>query len=71
MKEDDPRRKYKARGVFQGSDVRGEDGYRAVFNDLGSAPVSMPAGKSLTFTAYSRDTLLRLLTLSERTRRPH
>ena len=33
--------------MFQGSDVRDEDGYRAVFNDLGSVPVSMPAGKIL------------------------
>ena len=29
--------------------MRDEDGYRAVFNDLGSAPVSMPAGKILDF----------------------
>ena len=49
LKEDDPRRKYKARGVFQGSDVRDEDGHRAVFNDLGAAPVSMPAGKIVDF----------------------
>ena len=27
LKESDPRRKYKARGVFQGSDVRDEEGY--------------------------------------------
>ena len=45
LKEDGPRLKYKARGVFQGSDVRDEDGYRAVFNDLGAALVSMPARK--------------------------
>ena len=39
------RSKYKGRAVFQGNNVRDEDNYRALFEDLGSSPASMAAGK--------------------------
>ena len=45
LPEGHPDRKYKGRAVFQGDNVRDEDNYRALFEDLGSSPASMAAGK--------------------------
>ena len=47
LPEGDPQRKFKGRGVFQGDQVRDEDNYMATFQDLGSAPASISAGKML------------------------
>jgi hypothetical protein len=48
---DDPRRKYKGRVVFQGNNVRDEDHFQAVFQDLGSAPATMLAARIADFVA--------------------
>jgi len=45
LKENDPRRKYKYRVVFQGNNVINQNWEAAIFQDLGSAPASMEAGK--------------------------
>ena len=41
----DPRRKYKGRAVFQGSNVRDQDGNWAIFQELGSNPATMEAAR--------------------------
>ena len=41
----DPRRKYKYRVVFQGNNVVDQHWETAIFQDLGSSPASMEAGK--------------------------
>ena len=40
-------RKFKGRTVFQGNNVRNEDGVQALFAELGSSPASMEAAKLL------------------------
>ena len=42
---DDPRRKYKARVVFQGNRVINQDWEAAMFQDLGNAPATMEASR--------------------------
>ena len=49
LPEGHPNRKYKGRAVFQGNQVRDEDNYQALFQDLGSSPASMAAGKLVDF----------------------
>ena len=44
-----PGRRYKGRVVLRGNDVRDESHFLATFQDLGSAPASMAAGKFLDF----------------------
>jgi hypothetical protein len=43
----DPSRKYKGRVVFQGNRVKDENWNAAMFSELGSAPATMQAGKSV------------------------
>ena len=45
LPEDDPHRKFKYRVVYQGNNVVDENWEFAVFQDLGSSPASMEAGK--------------------------
>ena len=40
-----PGRKFKGRVVFQGSNVKDEHSYNALFNDLGSSPAASSANK--------------------------
>ena len=49
LDESNPNRKYKYRVVFQGNNVVDQDWSSAVFQDLGSAPASMEAGKLTDF----------------------
>ena len=42
----DKRRKYKGRAVFQGNNVRDQDGNSAIFVDLGSSPATMEAARA-------------------------
>ena len=42
----DKRRKYKGRAVFQGNNVRDQDGNWAIFADLGSSPATMEAARA-------------------------
>ena len=44
---DDPRRKYKARVVLQGNRVMSQDWEAAMFQDLGNAPATMEASRSI------------------------
>jgi len=44
-----PGRNYKGRVVFQGNNVRDEDNLGALFNDLGSSPATMAAGRFVDF----------------------
>eukprot|EP00971_Amphidinium_carterae_P178655 3544084-Amphidinium_carterae.1 len=44
-----PLRKYKGRYVFQGNNVKDQDGNWAIFRELGAAPASMEAGKFVDF----------------------
>ena len=44
---DDPRRKYKARVVLQGNRVMSQDREAAMFQDLGNAPATMEASRSI------------------------
>ena len=46
-----PLRKFKARVVLQGNNVKDELSYEALFQDLGSAPASMSAAKFADFHA--------------------
>ena len=46
LPESDPRRKYKHRVVFQGNNVVNQNWEAALFQDLGSSPASMEAGKA-------------------------
>ena len=46
LPEDDPKRKYKGRAVFQGNHVKDEAGNWAIFADLGSSPATMEAAKA-------------------------
>ena len=46
LKPDDPARKYKARVVFQGNQVRNQDWDIALFQDLGSNPATMEASRA-------------------------
>ena len=41
----DKRRKYKGRAVFQGNNVKDEDGNWAIFQELGSSPATMEAAR--------------------------
>ena len=43
LPENDPRRKFKGRTVFQGNNVRDENSDHALFAELGSSPASMEA----------------------------
>ena len=45
LPDGDPRKKYKYRGVFQGDRGVDRNWEAAIFQDLGSAPASMEAGK--------------------------
>ncbi len=45
LPEADPARKYKGRAVFQGNNVRDEDGNWAIFQELGSSPATMEAAR--------------------------
>ena len=45
LPETDPARKYKGRAVFQGNNVRDEDGNWAIFQELGSSPATMEAAR--------------------------
>ncbi len=45
LPESDPARKYKGRAVFQGNNVRDEDGNWAIFQELGSSPATMEAAR--------------------------
>ena len=47
LPENDPRRKFKYRVVFQGNWVIDQDWQDAIFQNLGSAPASMDAGKAV------------------------
>ena len=47
LPEGDLMRKFKGRTVFQGNNVRDEDGMQALFAELGSSPTSMEAAKLL------------------------
>ena len=42
----DKRRKYKGRAVYQGNNVRDQDGNWAIFADLGSSPATMEAARA-------------------------
>ena len=44
---DDPKRKFKYRVVFQGNQVHTQNFEVAMFQDLGSSPASMEAGKAV------------------------
>ena len=46
-----PLRKFKGRYVFQGNQVRDEENMMALFQDLGSAPASMAAGRMTDYVA--------------------
>ena len=46
LPESDPSRKYKGRAVFQGNNVRDQNFDVALFQDLGSSPATMEAGKA-------------------------
>ena len=41
----DKRRKYKGRAVFQGNNVKDEEGNWAIFQELGSSPATMEAAR--------------------------
>ena len=45
----DPRRKYKGRYVFRGNDVKDQNWQAAMFQELGSSPAAIEAGKSADF----------------------
>ena len=45
LPETDPARKYKGRAVFQGNNVRDEEGNWAIFQELGSSPDIMEAAR--------------------------
>ena len=45
LKDNDDRNKYKYRVVFQGNNVVDQDWETAIFQDLGSSPATMEAGK--------------------------
>ena len=47
LPEGDQRRKYKARVVFQGNRVINQDWEAAMFQDLGNAPATMEASRSV------------------------
>ena len=49
LPEGNPGRKRKGRVAFRGRDVRGENLDAATFQDLGSAPASMAAGRFADF----------------------
>ena len=44
-----PGKKYKGRFVFRGNDVRDQNWEHAIFQELGSSPAAMEAGKSADF----------------------
>ena len=46
LPEGDPRRKYKYRVVFQGNQVVAQNWEAAIFQNLGSSPSNMEAGKA-------------------------
>ena len=45
LKKGSPGRKYKGRAVFQGSNVKDECNFNALFNDLGSSPIASSANR--------------------------
>ncbi len=45
LPEDGPARKYNVRAVFQGNNVRDEDGNWAILQELGSSPATMEAAR--------------------------
>ena len=47
LPKDDPRRKFKGRVVFQGNRVVNQNFQAAMFQDLGSSPASIEAGKAV------------------------
>lgn len=47
LAKDDPKRKYKGRVVFLGNRVQDENWAQALFQDLGSSPATMEAGKTV------------------------
>ena len=47
LDDSDPRKIYKGRAVFDGSWVKDENYDVALFNELGSAPANMQAGKAV------------------------
>jgi len=49
LPEGSPGRKFKGRVVFQGNQVRDEENLGALFNDLGSSPATMAAGRFVDF----------------------
>ena len=49
LQSDDPRRKYKYRVVFQGNNVVNQNWEAALFQNLGSSPATMEAGKVADF----------------------
>jgi len=55
LPDGDPRKKFKGRFVFQGNQVKDEEGLMATFQDLGSAPASMAAGKMIDVIALQQD----------------
>jgi len=56
LPDGDARKKFKGRFVFQGNQVRDEDGLMATFQDLGSSPASMSAGKMIDVVALQEAT---------------
>ncbi len=55
---------YKGRVVLLGDQVKDEAWEPAIFNDLGSAPVSMASGKFADYYGSLKDVLLDRLTLN-------
>ena len=55
LKEGDPNRKYKYRVVFAGNNVVTQSWEAAVFQNLGSSPASMEAGKAVDCLLYTSD----------------
>ena len=51
LPEGHPQRKYKGRYVFQGNNVKDQDGNWAIFQELGASPASMEASKLVDFVS--------------------
>ena len=60
LDEDDPRRKFKARGVCLGNQMTDQSNEAAVFSDLGSSPASFEASRWADFYGSLEGTVARL-----------
>ena len=71
LPEEDPRRKYKGRGVVLGNQIKNQTSDAALFQDLGNSPATFEASRWADFWVALTDGMCRWLTRYRRISRPH